>query len=121
MYMADRQTLSRPSYSVGMRVYCRWRDGQMHPIEIIEVKPAATESDGDGPRFYAHYSQFDRRLDEWVSLDRLGDVVPESTELETDKRRRGVCAHMIVCPTTTVLLSMFAVHLAHDVLCADAS
>ncbi|CAJ1958669.1 unnamed protein product [Sphenostylis stenocarpa] len=55
---------------VGTRVMCRWRDGKYHPVKVIERRkvPNAIPSDYE---YYVHYTEFNRRLDEWVKLEQL--------------------------------------------------
>ncbi|XP_057457160.1 histone acetyltransferase of the MYST family 2-like [Lotus japonicus] len=55
---------------VGTRVMCRWRDSKYHPVKVIERRRVP----GCGPNdyeYYVHYTEFNRRLDEWVKLDQL--------------------------------------------------
>jgi histone acetyltransferase MYST1 len=52
---------------VGVRVPCKWRDGDYHMCEIIDQKPG----DDGSPSYYVHYTEFNRRLDEWVSADKF--------------------------------------------------
>ncbi|XP_004499615.1 histone acetyltransferase of the MYST family 1-like [Cicer arietinum] len=55
---------------VGTRVMCRWRDSKYHPVKVIERRRVH----GSGPNdyeYYVHYTEFNRRLDEWVKLDQL--------------------------------------------------
>ncbi|KAK7401425.1 hypothetical protein VNO78_12900 [Psophocarpus tetragonolobus] len=55
---------------VGTRVMCRWRDSKYHPVKVIERRkvPNAVPSDYE---YYVHYTEFNRRLDEWVKLEQL--------------------------------------------------
>ncbi|XP_027341323.1 histone acetyltransferase of the MYST family 1 isoform X1 [Abrus precatorius] len=55
---------------VGTRVMCRWRDGKFHPVKVIERRkvPNAFPNDYE---YYVHYTEFNRRLDEWVKLEQL--------------------------------------------------
>lgn len=74
--------------SVGQRVMVSWKDGTVHAAEIIE-KRARKDSKKDGGRkgkgagihdYYVHYIDFNRRLDEWVPIERFVEApVPEST------------------------------------------
>ncbi|KAJ0087323.1 hypothetical protein Patl1_08441 [Pistacia atlantica] len=55
---------------VGTRVMCRWRDGKYHPVKVIERR----KTNYGGPNdyeYYVHYTEFNRRLDEWVKLEQL--------------------------------------------------
>lgn len=57
-----------------------WKNGQKHTGEVIEIrvsksiKEANSSADELGPEsheYYVHYPNFDRRLDEWVSYNRI--------------------------------------------------
>lgn len=56
-----------------------WRNGNIFPGEVIEIrlgkKSEKLESDasnrGDELEYYVHYIGFDRRLDEWISIDKI--------------------------------------------------
>eukprot|EP00002_Diphylleia_rotans_P031950 TRINITY_DN6667_c0_g1_i1.p1 TRINITY_DN6667_c0_g1~~TRINITY_DN6667_c0_g1_i1.p1 ORF type:complete len:398 (-),score=75.06 TRINITY_DN6667_c0_g1_i1:250-1443(-) len=63
--MADSEPI--PPVAVGSRLPCKWRDDSYHRAEVIEAK---NESDGSWS-YYVHYVEFNRRLDEWVTSDRL--------------------------------------------------
>lgn len=56
---------------VGTKAPCKWRDSEYHECEVIEsrLKPGT-----DQYEYYVHYSSFNRRLDEWVTLDRFDQV-----------------------------------------------
>ncbi|KAK4274064.1 hypothetical protein QN277_017352 [Acacia crassicarpa] len=55
---------------VGTRVLCRWRDGKYHPVKVIERRKIPT-GDSNEYEYYVHYTEFNRRLDEWVKLEQL--------------------------------------------------
>ncbi|KAM7514978.1 hypothetical protein LguiA_004561 [Lonicera macranthoides] len=58
------------SLEVGTRVLCRWRDGKYHPVKVIERRRVHSGGLNDY-EYYVHYTEFNRRLDEWVKLDQL--------------------------------------------------
>ncbi|KAL8482028.1 hypothetical protein ACS0TY_028256 [Phlomoides rotata] len=63
---------------VGTRVNCRWRDGKYHPVKVIERRKLPP----GGPKdyeYYVHYTEFNRRLDEWANLEHL-----DLSSVETD-------------------------------------
>ncbi|CAK8564802.1 unnamed protein product [Lathyrus sativus] len=67
---SKRRRSSMLPLEVGTRVMCRWRDGKYHPVKVIERRRVH----GCGPNdyeYYVHYTEFNRRLDEWVKLDQL--------------------------------------------------
>ncbi|KAH9756806.1 hypothetical protein WN944_008109 [Citrus x changshan-huyou] len=55
---------------VGTRVMCRWRDGKYHPVKVIERRKMHFGGPNDY-EYYVHYTEFNRRLDEWVKLEQL--------------------------------------------------
>lgn len=56
------------------KVYsCTWKNGQIYPARIIERKQLEGRWE-----YYVHYEEFDRRLDEWVSADRMGEEIIKS-------------------------------------------
>ena len=67
-----------------MRYNVKWRDNKAHPGEIVDIrslkgqsaassssKKVAASSNPSDLEYYIHYPGFDRRLDEWVRLDRI--------------------------------------------------
>lgn len=86
----------------GDRYMVKWRNGQFHPGDIIEIRPLKKKKDANGLEivssnpedfeYYIHYINFDRRLDEWVSVDRidLSSAVQGSVEsLELLKQKKN--------------------------------
>ncbi|XP_008809530.2 putative MYST-like histone acetyltransferase 1 [Phoenix dactylifera] len=65
---------SEPSVTLplktGTLLKCRWKDGTLHPAEIIERRQTPS-GDPHDYEYYVHYTEFDRRLDQWVNLERL--------------------------------------------------
>ncbi|XP_022768250.1 histone acetyltransferase of the MYST family 1 isoform X2 [Durio zibethinus] len=55
---------------VGTQVMCRWRDGKYHPVKVIERRKMHFGGANDY-EYYVHYTEFNRRLDEWVKLEQL--------------------------------------------------
>ena len=50
---------------IGTRVQCRWRDGSLYPVRVIERRPAGDTKGVPIPEeyeYYVHYEQFNRRL-----------------------------------------------------------
>ncbi|MCO5603996.1 hypothetical protein L7F22_058153 [Adiantum nelumboides] len=63
-----RRKLTALPLEVGARVLCRWRDDKYHPVRVIERRKLTGP---DEYQYYVHYTEFNRRLDEWVKLDQL--------------------------------------------------
>lgn len=78
--LKKRVTIPLP-LEVGTRVLCRWRDGKLHPVKVIERRKL--NSGPDDYQYYVHYNEFNRRLDEWVKLDQLE---LESVEADADEK-----------------------------------
>ena len=68
------------------QLLCKWRDQQLKACEVIERKQ--NEDTGEW-QYYVHYEGLNRRLDEWVTLDRfdLGHVNEEGKLTRTSKRK----------------------------------
>ena len=87
-----------------------WRNGQVQPATIVDKRPikkkhkhqaqaqAQELSEQESYEYYVHYTNYDRRLDEWVTIDRIdldsssndannGDSSPRS-KLGTKKMKR---------------------------------
>ena len=46
-------------------------DGTWHSAEIIQIRPNEQPGGGSSAfEYYVHYEGFNRRLDEWIELDR---------------------------------------------------
>ena len=81
---------------IGTNLLCRWRDGQDWMCEIVERKQ---NQDTMEWQYYVHYLQFNRRLDEWVSLDRLNlgpsqdRVGPDGKKMTRTSKRKIDEAH----------------------------
>ncbi|KAJ4817435.1 Histone acetyltransferase [Rhynchospora pubera] len=71
---------------VGTKVMCRWRDQKMHPVKVIERRkvPHGGASDYE---YYVHYTEFNRRLDEWVKLEQLDlDTMENDVDEKVDDK-----------------------------------
>lgn len=106
------------SLGPGEKYLVTWRNGQRHAGEIIEKRPArgaggegssaSSSKSGNGNsskkenstsikggeefEYYIHYLHFDRRLDEWVTKDRIdvnNPIVNNSTAPENSPSKRG--------------------------------
>ena len=67
-------TATAYSIEVGQRLRCEWREGEHRDCEVIERRTV------DGvAQYYVHYSEFNRRLDEWVGAERLSVMRTEAT------------------------------------------
>ncbi|XP_052726435.1 histone acetyltransferase of the MYST family 1 isoform X2 [Vigna angularis] len=68
--MSKRRRSSVLPLEVGTRVMCRWRDSKYHPVKVIERRKVHNAIPSDY-EYYVHYTEFNRRLDEWVKLEQL--------------------------------------------------
>uniref|UniRef100_A0A7N0T790 Chromo domain-containing protein n=1 Tax=Kalanchoe fedtschenkoi TaxID=63787 RepID=A0A7N0T790_KALFE len=71
---------------VGTKVLCRWRDNKYHPVKVIERRKV-NNGGSSAYEYYVHYTEFNRRLDEWVKLEQLDldSVITEFDEKVEDK------------------------------------
>ena len=70
-------------------VDCIWREEKKYPARIIERRKV--EGSDDEWEYYVHYRQWNRRMDEWVSLERLDletVILPEPFDLNDPKARK---------------------------------
>ena len=74
---------------IGTRVQCRWRDGQLYPVRVIERRPGDAKGNPEEYEYYVHYEQFNRRLDTWVTV---ADMDAKSAE-QDDPKKRGAEEH----------------------------
>ncbi|KAK6927710.1 RNA binding activity-knot of a chromodomain [Dillenia turbinata] len=82
MVTRKRRTNMALPLEVGTRVMCRWRDGKYHPVKVIERRKMPGVGNNDY-EYYVHYTEFNRRLDEWVKLEQL-DL--DSVETDVDEK-----------------------------------
>ena len=76
---------------IGATVKCRWRDGQMYPIRVIERRagPGGKEAQEEY-EYYVHYEQFNRRLDTWVTI---ADMDLSTAEQDEDGKKKRKAEH----------------------------
>ena len=72
---------------MGAKLLCKWRDQGVKSCEVIERRQ--NEDTGEW-RYYVHYEGLNRRLDEWVTLDRfvLGGCVSEEGKFTRTSKRK---------------------------------
>ena len=72
---------------LGAKLLCKWRNEEVKPCEVIERKQS--EDTGEW-QYYVHYEGLNRRLDEWVPLDRfdLGSVNEEGKMTRGNSKRK---------------------------------
>lgn len=105
----------KPKIDIGDRYLVTWRNGQQQIGEVIEIRTVnrkkkestsasmstggASASLAEEPEeleFYIHYPSFDRRLDEWVTADRIntdsavnGDAGDASTKFHKKSKKKN--------------------------------
>uniref|UniRef100_A0A7S2SDC7 histone acetyltransferase n=1 Tax=Mucochytrium quahogii TaxID=96639 RepID=A0A7S2SDC7_9STRA len=82
--VVDKGEEEKPQFEIGKTYMCGRHTGStkvFHPATLVKQKSTRT-----GIEFYVHYLELDRRLDEWVSMDRLGDEI--FIAVRSDRRRR---------------------------------
>merc|ERR1712167_81817 len=75
---------------VGWKIAAQWNDGTWHQAEVVHRQKNPVTKTFE---YYVHYCDFNRRLDEWVTKERLNfDEVtkpePASKNEERGKKRR---------------------------------
>merc|ERR1711871_841760 len=99
----------------GEKYLVTWRNGQKHVGEVVEKRLAKSNPEGGGSgssskstssskkensnlnkgeefQYYIHYSHFDRRLDEWVTIDRIdveNPIIDSSSNNENSPSKKG--------------------------------
>lgn len=82
---------------IGDKYLIAWRNGQSQVGEIIEKRlsrryrdsySSSEERSASDYEYYVHFTGFDRRLDEWVTLDRIDLAAPLGTEDEHSSRTK---------------------------------
>ena len=86
------QTHAPKPLELGAKLLCKWRDQGTKSVEVIERKQ--NEDTGEW-QYYVHYEGNNRRLDEWVPLERfdLGSVSEEGKLTRTSKRKHEAEEH----------------------------
>jgi len=67
---------------LGCIVPCKWRDNKYHAAEVIERKV----NDRGEFEYYVHYTEFNRRLDEWITDDKF-DLSNVEATAKKDKQK----------------------------------
>lgn len=86
----DQEAAARAMYDVklpldvGTRVECKWEanDNQYHTVKIIERRQTPGSSDESDYEYYVHYIGYNRRMDEWVSLEQLDLATVQLEQVE---------------------------------------
>lgn len=76
---------------VGDKLMCKWYgDGHFHRAEIVDTRPIVSDRPQRKPQleYYIHYTEFDRRLDEWVSSEAFGPTISDSESSKDKDCRR---------------------------------
>eukprot|EP01080_Neovahlkampfia_damariscottae_P010400 gene10400-2929_t len=78
-------------FPIGSKCLALWRDDKYHEITIIEKK-----KENDQELFYVHYNEYDRRLDEWISKDKIKEKedLPEIQEESQEDSERKITRNM---------------------------
>ena len=80
---ASGETVTVYEHEVGARLRCEWRNGELRDVEILERRVVEGRS-----QYYVHYADFNRRLDEWVSAERLHVVVKSENRGGNERKRK---------------------------------
>eukprot|EP01119_Soliformovum_irregulare_P014686 TRINITY_DN4031_c0_g1_i1.p1 TRINITY_DN4031_c0_g1~~TRINITY_DN4031_c0_g1_i1.p1 ORF type:complete len:413 (+),score=92.44 TRINITY_DN4031_c0_g1_i1:42-1241(+) len=77
----EEEATPRGPLEIGTVLQCKWRDDEYHKAEIIDMREGETGS----MEYYVHYHEYNRRLDEWISLDRMDLSTIEDKEKKKEK------------------------------------
>lgn len=93
--MAALQDEKAHAYAIelGARLRADWREGELRDCEVIERRLVRGVE-----QYYIHYADFNRRLDEWVSADRLHVIEPSAVRV-ANERKRKLDPAVASCPT----------------------
>lgn len=71
---------SMNQFSIDQDVSAKWPDGTTHRASIQRLRELkATKSGGPSEfEYYVHYINYDRRMDEWVTSDRIGPLTKKT-------------------------------------------
>lgn len=70
---------------MGSVMDCQWRSGLWYPAEILDKRP----KEGGGWSYYVHYLDFNKRLDEWVTPDRLNPSVQHESRRKAPREKES--------------------------------
>lgn len=84
---------------IGNSYFVTWRNGQVQFATIVDKRPIKKKhkhnvqesTEQESYEYYVHYTNYDRRLDEWVTIDRI-DLESSSNEVDhgdTSPRSKG--------------------------------
>ena len=92
--IASQESLGSYAYSIGEKVRCQKREGETYETRDAEIIERRTLKDGSC-QYYVHYTDFNRRLDEWVLAERLSRAMGSNAE-----RKRKLDPAVASLPTT---------------------
>eukprot|EP00039_Didymoeca_costata_P001356 m.51791 g.51791 ORF g.51791 m.51791 type:complete len:436 (-) comp10753_c0_seq2:1511-2818(-) len=72
---------------VHSRLPVKTSTGEVRQAEILAVRPGPKPQ--DPPRYYIHYLEFNKRLDEWVSADRCDFDNIKAPDAKDEKKQSG--------------------------------
>ena len=89
---ANATPMQAKPLELGAKLLCKWRDQGSKACEVIDRKQ---DEDSGEWRYYVHYEGFNRRLDEWVPLERfdLGSQTEDGKMTRTAKRKHEAEEH----------------------------
>jgi hypothetical protein len=69
--ITDDDTADEHPFKIGHYLVAKYRDDSHRLAKIIEKSGKSGSSNGNDWRYYIHYVDFNRRMDEWVTSDRI--------------------------------------------------
>ena len=93
MMHTDSLNAEVETVEVGEKHMVLWRNGQAYEAEVIDRRPLKSIIDEESVKtrktatyeYYVHYVDFDRRMDEWVTLDKIRSASSSSSARQRSK------------------------------------
>ena len=69
-------------------VFAKWQDGTSHEAVVLSAR-----GEDQDKEYYLHFVKYDRRMDQWVSRDRIESVVVLTKEEEEKRKKKKKKEH----------------------------
>jgi histone acetyltransferase MYST1 len=74
----NSEAMNSSQVYIGNNYFVTWRNGQVQPATIVDRRTMkkskhrlSETNEQESFEYYVHYTNYDRRLDEWVTVDRI--------------------------------------------------
>ncbi len=82
----ETKDIDEHPYTIGHHLIVLYRDGSERLVKIIERSSSETSEYVNSWQYYVHYLDFNRRMDEWITIQRI--VSPPSIANENEIKKR---------------------------------